>query len=73
MAKVPFTKLALTKNNKVASFDFHGQTIEVKQYLPIQEKLNLISSVLNQCQDENNFINEAKMSMFMDLEMIYLL
>lgn len=71
MAKIPFTKLALTKNTEVASFDWNGQTVEVKQYLPIQEKLELIASVLNQCQDENNFINEAKMALFMDLEMAY--
>ena len=71
MAKISFTKLALTKNTDVASFDWNGQTIEVKQYLPIQEKLELISSVLNQCQDENNFINEAKIALFMDLEMVY--
>lgn len=71
MAKVAFTKLALTKNVEVASFDWNGQTVEVKQYLPIQEKLELIASVLNQCQDENNFINEAKIALFMDLEMVY--
>lgn len=71
MAKIPFTKLALTKNTEVASFDWNGQIIEVKQYLPIQEKLELIASVLNQCQDENNFINEAKIALFMDLEMVY--
>lgn len=71
MARIPFTKLALTKNTEVASFDWNGQTIEVKQYLPIQEKLELIASVLNQCQDENNFINEAKIALFMDLEMVY--
>lgn len=71
MAKIAFSKLALTKNADVASFDWNGQTVEVKQYLPIQEKLDLISSVLNQCQDENNFINEAKIVLFMDLEMVY--
>ncbi len=71
MAKIPFTKLALTKNIDVASFDWNEQTVEVKQYLPIQEKLELIASVLNQCQDENNFINEAKIALFMDLEMVY--
>lgn len=71
MAKVSFTKLGLTKNTDVASFDFNGQTIEVKQYLPIQEKMDLIAAVLNNCQDTNNFINEAKMSMFMDLEVMY--
>lgn len=71
MAKISFTKLNLHKNDEVASFEWNDQTIEVKQYLPIQEKMDLISSVLNQCQDENNFINEAKLSLFMDLEMVF--
>ena len=71
MAKIAFTKLGLTKNADVASFDWNGQTIEVKQYLPIQEKLDLIASVLNHCQDDNNFINEGKMSLFLDLEVVF--
>lgn len=71
MAKISFTKLGLTKNTEVASFDWNGQTVEVKQYLPIQEKMDLIAAVLNNCQDENNFINEAKMALFMDLEVAY--
>ena len=71
MAKIAFTKLGLTKNTNIETFDWNGQTIEVKQYLPIQEKLDLIAAVLNQCQDENNFINEAKLAMFMDLEVVY--
>ena len=71
MAKVSFTKLGLTKNTNVGSFEWNDQTIEVKAYLPIQEKLGLISTVLNLCQDENNFINEGKMSMYMTLEMVY--
>lgn len=71
MAKISFTKLGLIKNTEVASFDWNGQTVEVKQYLPIQEKMDLIAAVLNNCQDENNFINEAKMALFMDLEIAY--
>ena len=71
MAKITFSKLALTKNTEVATFTWKDQIVEVKQYLPIQEKLDLIASVLNQCQDENNFINEAKMALFMNLEVVY--
>lgn len=71
MSKVAFTKLGLTKNTEVASFDWNGQTVEVKQYLPIQEKMDLIAAVLNQCQDDNNFINEAKIALFMNLEMVF--
>lgn len=71
MAKVAFTKLGLTKNTNVGSFEWNDQTIEVKAYLPIQEKLDLIATVINNCQDENNFINEGKMSLFMSLEIVY--
>ena len=71
MSKVSFTKLGLTKNTNVGSFEWNDQTIEIKGYLPIQEKMQLIQNVLNNCQDENNFINEAKMSMYMTLEIVY--
>ena len=50
MSKVSFTKLGLTKNTSISSFEQNGQTIEVKQYLPIQEKMDLIAAVLNNCQ-----------------------
>ena len=42
MAKVAFSKLGLTKNTNVGSFEWNDQTIEVKGYLPIQEKMQLI-------------------------------
>ena len=70
MSKVPFTKLGLTKNTEVKNFTWKDQTIEVKQYLPIQDKLSLIAAVLNKSQDENNFVNDAKINLFIDLEII---
>ena len=70
MAKVPFTKLGLTKNTEVKNFTWKDQTIEVKQYLPIQDKLSLIAAVLNKSQDENNFVNDAKVNLFTGLEII---
>ena len=71
MSKISFTKLGLTKNQEVKQITWNDQIIEVKQYLSIQDKMDLISAVLNNCQDENNFINEAKMSMYMTLEIVY--
>lgn len=70
MAKVSFTKLGLTKNTEVKNFTWKDQTIEVKQYLPIQDKLSLIAAVLNKSQDENNFVNDAKVNLFTGLEII---
>lgn len=71
MAKIAFTKLGLTKNDEVVIVDWNGQSIEVKQYLPIQDKATLISNVLNYCQDGDNFINEVKFALYFTLEVIY--
>ena len=46
MAKVAFSKLGLTKNTNVGSFEWNDQTIEVKAYLPIQDKMQLIQNVV---------------------------
>ena len=71
MAKVSFTKLGLTKNQEVKIVNWNGQDIEVKQYLPVNEKLTLISNVLNSAHDENNFSNPVKVNLFTTLEIMY--
>ena len=71
MAKVSFTKLGLKKNEDVGILHINEQDIEVKQYLPINEKLELISSVINSAADENNFSNPVKENVFATLEILY--
>ena len=71
MAKVSFTKLGLKKNEDVGIIHINEQDIEVKQYLPINEKLELISSVINSAADENNFSNPVKENVFLTLEILY--
>ena len=71
MAKVSFTKLGLKKNEEVGILHINEQIIEVKQYLPINEKLELISSVINSAADENNFSNPVKENVFLTLEILY--
>ena len=71
MAKVSFTKLGLKKNEEVGILHINEQDIEVKQYLPINEKLELISSVINSAADENNFSNPVKENIFLTLEILY--
>ena len=71
MAKVSFTKLGLTKNQEVKIVNWNEQDIEVKQYLPVNEKLTLISNVLNSAHDENNFSNPVKVNLFTALEIMY--
>ena len=71
MAKVSLTKLGLKVNQDITTIDFNEQIIEVKQYLPVIEKLELISNVINLAHDENNFANPVKVSVFTTLEIMY--
>lgn len=71
MAKVSLTKLGLKVNQDVKDIEFNGQIIEVKQYLPVNDKLELIGNVINSAHDENNFSNPVKVSVFTTLEIMY--
>ena len=71
MAKLGFTKLGLKPNNEIKLVEFNGQDIEIKQYLPIEEKLDLITNVINLSTDEKNtFTNPIKIKVYMALEII---
>ena len=71
MAKVSLTKLGLKVNQDIKNINFNEQDIEIKQYLPVNEKLMLISNVLNLSHDNNNFANPVKISIFTTLEIMY--
>ncbi len=70
MAKLSFTKLGLAHNKAVNTINYNGQDIEIKQYLPVNDKLALISNVINLSADENNFANPVKVSVYAVLEII---
>ena len=70
MAKLPFTKLSLKNNNEIKTINYNNQIIEVKQYLPINTKLELISNVINSSMDNNNFSNPVKEYLFLHLEIV---
>ena len=71
MPKVPFSKLNLKKIDKVQVITINGLEVEVKQYLPVAEKLELIANVLNNSADDNNFANPVKTYVLSHLEIIY--
>ena len=64
MAKVSFNKLGLKLNNDVKEFQFNGCVIEVKKFLPIEEKLNLITKIINCSVDDNNYYNPCRIDIF---------
>lgn len=66
MAKVSFSKLGLTKNNDIKTIEYNGQTIEVKQYLSINDKAILASNVLNYALGDGTtrFINPLQVEVY---------
>ena len=64
MAKLAFTKLGLKVNDEIKTIEFNEQAIEVKQYLPVNEKLGVIAEVLNNSADDNNFANPVKVDVY---------
>ena len=71
MAKVSFTKLGLKKKEEIKNITINDQVIEVKQYLPISDKINIITNVIEKSADDNNFANPVKVEVFANLEIIY--
>jgi hypothetical protein len=70
MAKVALTKLGLKPNTEIKTIEWNGQNIEIKQYLPIETKLDLISDIANKSLDDNPYYNPARIKIFIRLEII---
>ena len=72
MAKIAFSKLALKKQEEIKTIDINNNVIEIKQYLSVNDKLALISKVVNLSHDsDNNFPNPIKVEIIGTLEIIY--
>lgn len=70
MAKVSFNKLGLKKIEEIATTEYNEQIIEIKQYLPVQQKLELLSKVITQAADSSKFYNPGQLQVFFVLELI---
>lgn len=72
MAKVPFTKLKCKINENTVPVQIGEETIAIKQYLPIQEKLGLISKVIMAAHEQDqNYSNPVKCDVYTELEMVF--
>ena len=71
MAKIPFSKLNLKVNTEVATIPYGDYSIEVRKYLPMEEKANMVSDVLNWSVDENDFYNPMRVKVFLTLATVY--
>lgn len=75
MAKIPFSKIDTKVNSNVSIVQYTNSKneivdIEVKYYLPIEEKMEMISKIINQSLDENGFYNPIKIQLFTVIETI---
>ena len=70
MAKVSFSKLGLTKDNKISIVEWNDQKIEVKDYLPMNEKLELVSTIVNNSIDDNGYYNPMRVHINIIIETI---
>lgn len=71
MAKIAFTKLGVSKNTEVKNIIYNEQTVEIKQYLPVEKKLDLVSEILNQSMDNYGYYNPARLHIYTLLNIVY--
>ena len=76
MAKVPFSKLDVKINGSDCVNTYYnakGEAIEyeVKQYLPVKEKMDLVSRIINQSVDDNGFYIPMRVKLYIVLEVVY--
>lgn len=69
--KPTFAKMGLKMNTDVKTVQIGEHEVEVKQYLPVNDKLLLIGRVISYSADENNFANPVKLEVFTALEIVF--
>ena len=71
MARIPFTNLKLKNNTSTQSFKYGDQEIEVLQYLPFEDKYDLVMIAI-QNAEEDNIYNPMKLDMYFNLYLVIL-
>lgn len=68
---ITLDSLNLKVNNNVKKIKFLDQEIEIKDYLPIKDKCDLIEIALQKAE-ENGIFNEVKLEQYFNLNIVYL-
>lgn len=69
--KVSYANMKLKVNTNVKTFDFCGQKIQVLQYLPAQDKYDLLMVTLQKSL-ENGIYNDFKLNLYFELNLVYM-
>ena len=70
MAKVGLSKLGLKVDASVTPIKWNDQEIEIKNYLPVQEKLDLCARIINESVDDQNFYNPGRVAVYQVVEIV---
>ena len=71
MAKVSYANLKLKIKEEIKEFDFNGSKIEVLQYLPLQDKIDLIDITCQKAR-EDRLYSPIKIDAYFHLHLVYL-
>lgn len=71
MAKISYANMKLKTNDTVEIFEFGEHKIEIKTYLPIEDKYSFLNIVL-QNSLENGVYHPVKIDMYFHLYLVYL-
>ena len=71
MAKLPFSKLGAKLDTNITMIPWGEYNIEVRGYLPLSEKTEMVSKIINKSSDNNGYYNPFKVRMYLTLETIY--
>jgi hypothetical protein len=65
-----YTDLNLHVNEETKTIEFNNDEVIIKQYLPVEQKLELIGKAMNYAHDSNNFSNTIKGNVCLDIMII---
>ena len=71
MSKIAYSTLKLKTDNSVSTFDFQDKTIEVLNYLGIDDKYDLIMITLQKSESEGTY-DALKLEMYFHLHLVYM-
>lgn len=71
MAKITYASLKLKTNTDVKTVDFNGKNIEVLQYLPIEDKYDLVNITLQEAK-EHGVYHPVKLDALFHLNLVYM-
>ena len=73
MAQITYTKLGIKPVvDEVKTIEYAPEVkIEVRQYLPLQKKLEVLTNIINASTDDNGFYNSARIDFNQTLEIIF--